>query len=139
MSTTDQAQTGAPTPPAPPTVYHLGNQPLTLQRPDSFAARQDVIELGADNFNRTLGAALGLCWRASEKKLGVSYQGSKFNAGVYGGAVIDVLQARGVPLAQILAVGLAAWRLCREGMISEAEVDEAEDFSDPHAEPSTSA
>lgn len=107
----------------------IQNAEIVLSAPSSYSARWDVYSAAASNPNRSFAAALGLCWRGPTAPKARLAQ-HKFDALSYGGAVMDELVARGVPVADIMNAGVQAWHLCGEGLITATEVEDAENFSD---------
>ena len=114
---------------ADPTTVSLAGVDVPLTRPTSASARWDVYSAATSNPNRAFAAALALCWTGAGKPR-ARLAAHRYDALAWGGAVLDELVDRGVPLPEVIGAGLVAWQLCGEGLITGAEVDEAEGFSD---------
>jgi len=106
----------------------LAGETVDLQVPDSASARWDVYSAATQNSNRAFAAALALCW-AGPHKPKARLAGHRYDPLAFGGAVLDELVSRGVPLPEVIGAGLRAWQLCGDGLITAAEVEAAEGFS----------
>jgi hypothetical protein len=109
-------------------VVTLAGVDVPLKTPESASARWDVYSAATTNPNRAFAAALALCWDGP-KKPRTKLQAHRFDALSFGGAVLDELVSRGVPLPEVIGAGLVAWKLCGDGLITGEEVEAAEDFS----------
>lgn len=107
----------------------LLKMPVQLSAPKSYSALFDLV--GQDPSLRLFGACIGVCWPRADKLLKVSLAQHKYDVLGYGGAVVDGLVAQRVPVADIMRVGEAAYRLCVESLagMTEPEVAAAEGFS----------
>ena len=106
----------------------LGGESVDLKVPASASARWDVYSAATQNSNRAFAAALALCWDGP-KPPRARLAGHRFDPLAFGGAVLDELVARGVPLPEVIGAGLRAWQMCGDGLITGSEVEEAEGFS----------
>lgn len=120
-----------------PITVTLAGVDVPLERPASASARWDVYSAATSNPNRAFAAALALCWSGKGRPR-ARLAAHRFEPLAFGGAVIDELVDRGVALPEIIGAGLRAWQMCGDGLITGAEVDEAQDFSDG-GDPSTGA
>lgn len=99
------------------------DDPVNLVRPVSYAERWDVFT--AQNPQRAVTCALGLCWPKLRKALGkrgAVYHGDPMT---YGGHVTDYLTSRGASIGDIMQHAVRAHALCIEGLIGDTEVDAA--------------
>jgi len=110
------------------TTVTLAGVDVPLEAPASASARWDVYSAATSNPNRAFAAALALCWTGKNKPR-TQLARHRFDALAFGGAVLDELVSRGVPLPEVIGAGLVAWRLCGEGLITGEEVEAAEGFS----------
>lgn len=110
------------------TTVTLAGVDVPLKAPASASARWDVYSAATSNPNRAFAAALALCWDGPNKPR-TRLAAHRFDALSWGGAVLDELVERGVPLPEVIGAGLRAWQLCGEGLITGEEVKDAEGFS----------
>lgn len=122
-----------------PKTVKLGQYEYPLTMPSSFAVRHEIVASGGSNAQRAFAAALGACCPRLDKQLEVSLERSGFVPLKYGGAVIDALAEKGVPMADIVEAGGIAYGLIVSSFISEDEVASAEGFTAPKPEGSTSS
>jgi hypothetical protein len=80
-----------------PTTVTLAGVDVELQSPTSTSARWDVYSAATSNPNRAFAAALALCWRGKGKPR-TRLAAHRYDALAFGGAVLDELTGRGVPL-----------------------------------------
>ena len=118
-------------PAGPPTKRRItlrdgSGRDVELVRPRSFAERYDVAAAAGENVHRACAAALGFSWVWLRRQLG-PYDGR--SACAYGGRVIDFLTDQGVPFEAVIEHGLAAMKLCTEGLVDGKEVATRADFS----------
>lgn len=119
---TDAELEAEPTPRPPP--ERLGGKKYKLVAPASHALVNDLVNAMGNNAERALCAALGVCCRGPGRAP-IRYDDHGYNPLRYGGAVFDWYVSRGVPAADVIAAGEAAWRLIRDGLVTEAEKREA--------------
>jgi hypothetical protein len=113
------------TPDKPPTAK-LGDLSVPLVQPSSLASRYDVLAAAATNLPRAACAALALAWKGPNRpKARKSHDVLD-----YGGRVMDELGERGYHPLQIMGAALAAYHVTTDGLITAAEVDEAEGNSE---------
>jgi hypothetical protein len=105
---------------------------LKLQAPKSFALRHEIAAAAGSNWRRAFIAALAVCW-VSPGRPKTSYSSCDYNPLAFGGKVIDELDAQGYDFSELLAAGVEAFNLLAEGMLTEAEVSDAEGNSDAPA------
>lgn len=120
------------TAPPPADAVTIGTRTVRLRSPSSPSMAFDVVTATNTNELRAICAALGMCWEAGPD-LGcpAKYKDHKYNALAYGGAVLDALIARGVPLDQVTHAGQVAFMLLAAKLPTRKDVDEAEGFSGP--------
>lgn len=111
-----------------------GELKVRLALPTSMGLRYEVVYASAESAPRAHAAALGLCSLSIRKH--VPYRGQGLVA--YGLSVTDWLLSEGVDYLAILDAGRLAWVHCSYGLIDDKEIDEAEGFSSPGTEGSTS-
>jgi len=116
---------------------------VTLEAPSSVATRLDIVHLYYGNGvkNRSLFAALGVCWRGRGRP-SASYARCGHDPAVYGGKVLEELLMRkdGTTLEQIFEAGIAAMGKLSEAVahLSGGDVKEAADFSEAPASSTSS-
>lgn len=142
--TTKRAQARPPKPapaakaekPDRPTVT-IGGQSIRLGRPASLAVRIDVIAAVSTSEVRGLAAALGICWEAGSPRPPAQYAKFRYDALRYGGAVLDALLGRGVPLGEIMTAGQEAFLWLAESVPTGDRVQAHEDFCEAPGPSST--
>ena len=110
------------------TTVTLAGTDIPLKTPTQTSDRWDAYSAATANPNRAFAAALALCWDGPNKP-SARLASHRFDALAWGGAVLDELVDRGVPLPEVIGAGLRAWQLCGEGLITGEEVADAEGFS----------
>lgn len=112
-------------------VITLGGKPVQLRPPLSYATRTDIALAAHTNVRRAWAAALGACWSSGSdgnpNRDGVRYRGDALD---YGGAIMDLLRARGIGDTAIRDAGGIAFDILTEGLIWEEDVKIAEGNSE---------
>lgn len=116
-------------------THQLGEHEIQLHPPPSMASRWEIFLLGPTNPWRAFGAALAACWKGPGRPTATLAR-SGWSVAAWGGAVVDELVARGIEPAKVNAVGAVAFGLLSEGLITEEQVQAAENGSGAGA-PST--
>ena len=111
---------------------NLLGQAVTLVVPPSYAVRWECAALVHVSMLRARSAALGLTLpQPMQKRLKLpTLVACGYSLAVYGGAVFDALAAAGVKMDDVLAVGAVALDVVTDGLVTEADVRAAEDFSE---------
>jgi len=105
----------------------IGKRTVRLEPPGNYAFRVDVMGLLRHSPIRAQAAALGMCWRGAGRPR-VQYLDHRYNAAVYAGALIREWGAAGMPFGDWAKAGNVALAMCIQGMLTEAQVQAAEDF-----------
>jgi hypothetical protein len=120
-------------PPAEPeNTVTIGGNTWAPKLPRSFTLRQDLIIAIGNNPRRAAAAALGLCW-AGPNAPGAQYNRANWDALQYGGQVMDELVERGIDWGEVYAAGMVCLSKLVDIHVSEAEVKDAENFTDAPA------
>jgi hypothetical protein len=123
-------------------VLSIGDRtvPVDLVRPVKLAVRWSAVlavqDAGSDSSSllHVSAACLGVCWPRAWTWDGFPrYKAGRFLE--YGESVLDyLLEHKAVP-TEILSVGLQAYRLCSQDLVTFQEVEEAGVFSSAGASP----
>lgn len=114
----------------------LGGREHTLALPASHAIRWEVAGLANVSALRARAAALALTIPGAERTYKIPpLVRCGFSVGVYGGEAFDALSARGVGLDEVLEHGATALEFLTADLVTEKDVQAAEDFSEAPAEP----
>lgn len=111
-------------------TVEIGAREISLSPPSSLTIRHEIVASAADNWKRSFGAALGSCWRGLGRPK-VKYARCDYNPLKYGGEVIDELIERGEDITEIITAGGIAFQMLADGLISEKEVADVENFTEP--------
>mgnify|MGYP003386358888 CR=1 FL=1 len=112
-------------------LVRLAGKDIELVVPSSYAARTEVAIAAHTMWRRALAAAIGLCWSAgSDRNPNRKYR-YRGDVAEYGGQVMDHLHAIGCPDSEIRAAGAVALGLVNEGLIWEADIEDAVGNSEP--------
>lgn len=116
-----------------PSSVTIAGQEVKLGKPASLCLRQEVVSVvynaaGKPTALRALAAALGAAWASPAGKPKADYARHGYDALAYGGAVLDELLLRRVPVEDIVTGGNAAFTLLLDGLLSGGEVAAHEDF-----------
>lgn len=103
-------------------MIKLGPHEFAPRLPASYTERREITLAFATSPERASCAALGRCW-VGPGKPAAKYE---YEPLAYGGAVMDELVARGLPVPSILAAAGQAWRLVADGVLDLKVVEEAE-------------
>ena len=117
------------------THAQVGEFNVRMGTPKSIALRYDLAQAAQTNPLRAQAAALGMCWEAGGTAKPPA-QWSRFNCDpmAYGGAVIDELSRRGVPLGVVVHAGQVAFIHMMKDLPTQEEVAAHEDFSEARPE-----
>lgn len=111
---------------------------FALEQPRSATVRYEITDLGRKAPRRAFGAALGQCCPKLGRMLAKrakdvedappapTLQSCGYDVARYAGEFVDALVEAGVPMSEILAAGATAFDFITEGLVSAAEVKEAE-------------
>ncbi len=113
-----------------PETHKVGPHQITLTLPASVSIKWDIVRAAANNSDRAFAAALAACWDGPGRPK-AKYAAFSYNPLPFGGAVMDELAARGVPVVDIVNVGAVAWKLICDAMVPADEVEEQAGFSGP--------
>ena len=125
------------------TEVTLGDRAVPLRAITSHALVLDLVACSETNQRRAMVAALGMAWQGkgapgvTDPDHRYTLKGCGFDVLDYGGHVYDELNARGHTLAAIFAAARTAWDLALGLLISEDELEGAEDFTSAQGEAST--
>ena len=100
-----------------------------LKAPTSLAACYDVAAALSKNANRSLCAAIGICWGHKQAPK-ATLSGHKFDVLAYGGAIMDELLGLGASMEEISEVGGLAITLVSDQIVGKDEMKETEGNSD---------
>ena len=117
------------------TVTLLGRSHDLVQHP-SEAVRWEVTILATISVIRGRAAALAATIPGCEKRFGIpALTRCGYAVPVWGEAAFNALRKAGVRLDDIMAQGEIALDFLTDGLVTEADVQAAEDFSEAPAEP----
>jgi hypothetical protein len=111
--------------------------------PPSYTVRAEILfQQGAEQERRGvaprgISAAIGATWAHPDPKQRLPRYEQFEDPAAYGKAIFDELQARGVPLRDILAAGAVCIRILDDSLVTSEDVQARADFSE--ASPATSA
>lgn len=104
----------------------LSARTFTLHLPKSYTTRHEVWTNG-DSIQRKFAAALGVCspqvCRMLDSK--PSYERSGHSVAAFGGAVLDGLIEKGVPIGEVIEAGVRAFNLIAESMVTAEDIEAA--------------
>lgn len=111
-------------------------QSYDLAPPASYALRWEIAALPHTSVIRARAAALVACAPQLERRLKVPpLARCGFSAGAWAGECFDALAKAGVKLDAIMRDGETALDVLTDGLVTEADVDAAEGFSEAPADP----
>ena len=106
----------------------------TPTAPVDFSLAFDIFVLSSQAPARAAAAALVATWRTIElARPDVTYSGSGFSAGQFGGDCFNALVAMGVKPNDILEQGAIALKVLADAVIPAEEVQEREGFTEPES------
>lgn len=111
-------------------VVELDGQKWIPKCKDDFVVCSDIVSLANSSHLRAYGAALGVCWRGKTGRPKASLAACGYNAGAFGGQVVNELAARGIPMADIVKAGIVCFEVVAQGFLSSEALKGASDFSE---------
>ena len=105
----------------------LGGATWKPEPPRDFALSNDIVLLAQHSLYRAFGAALAATWRAGHRPK-ASFRACKYDAGMFGGQVLNELVGRGIPMEEIIVAGAVAYEAVASVFVDATEVRAAEDF-----------